>query len=116
MRVTRVVFNKESDSKALAVCCVIIDDCLKLTNIKLFHNRESGFYLVLPSKQDVYQDIDTLNPTLSVQYPQFRGIEGKPYEEYFYPLSAKFYKDMLNSVVAGYKVYKAKGKLSFRLE
>lgn len=114
MKVTRVIFKQHTDrDKSLAECSIILDDCLKLSNIKLFKN-ENGFYLVLPSKQDVYQSIDELNPSKVIVYPEKSEGSKKFYEEFYNPVDSNFYKLLLSAVSAGYRLYKTNGVRSYR--
>lgn len=106
MKVTKVVFKDSSNSKALAVCDVILDDCLRLKDISLYHNKD-GYYLVMPSRQDVYQSVTKLNKDIEIKYPK---SENKEYEEFFHPLSSDLYRELLSNVKMGYKFRKKSGK------
>ena len=107
MKITKILYKASVTSKALVLCSVVLDDCLKLENISLYHNNEKGYYLVMPSKQDVYQSVEKCNKGKDLVFPK---KEGKKYEEFFFPLSANFYKDLLLSVEKGYERYKKDGK------
>ena len=117
MKVTRVSFESPASDKALAICSVIMDDCLKLCGIKLYKNSE-GYYWVLPSKQDVYQEIEGLNPSANIKYPspisEKAGGKNFKYEEFFYPVKSDFYQNVLAVIIDGYKVFKKKGVRSYR--
>lgn len=105
MEVTRVVFYvTDRAKKPLAVCSVILDDELRLNDIQLFKN-ENGYFLTLPSKQDIYQDVENLNKGLSVVFPKNAlSCNGKKrYEEFFHPLCNTLYKKVLNRVVMEYE-------------
>lgn len=110
MKVSKVVFRDSSHSKALAVCDIVLDDCLRLKDISLYCN-EKGYYLVMPSKQDVYQDIKKINKDKDVKCPK---TENKKYEEFFHPLSSDFYKELLSVVETGYERYKTTGKSYYK--
>lgn len=120
MKVTKVVFEKPNAiNKSLALCSVILDDCLKLSNINLYKN-EKGYYLVLPSRQIIYQELEGLNPDVDITYPKNHeedsSTKKKVYEEFFYPVESFLYKDILNAVEEGYAHYKHRGKWSYRLD
>lgn len=111
MNITKILFKDSATSKSLAVCSVVLDDCLKLENISLYHNKEKGYYLVMPSKQDVYQSVENCNKGVELNFP--KG-ENKKYEEFFFPLSAEFYKTLLSSVERGYVRYVKEGKSCYK--
>ena len=118
MKVTKVTFE-ESDSiaKSLAVCSIVLDDCLKISEINLYRN-EKGYYLVLPSRKTVYEEIEKTNPEVEFKYPkkqeESNSSKKKMYEEFFYPVESFLYKELLKAVVEGYSQYKHKGKWSYR--
>lgn len=106
MNVTRVVlYSKDRCKKALAVCSVILDDELRLNDLSLFKNK-NGYFLILPSRQDVYQEVESLNSGVSIQFPK-NSLAGtnskKKYEEFFHPLKGGLYKKILEAVVAEYE-------------
>lgn len=102
MEVTRVVFyRKDRNKKALASCSVILDDELRLNDFLLFKG-ESGYFLVLPSRQDIYQDIRRMNNGVELAFPKnaLESTNGKKrYEEFFHPLKGSLYKKILTAVV-----------------
>lgn len=101
MKVTRVVFyHREPYKKALAVCSVILDDELRLNNISLFRGS-SGYFLTLPSKQDVYSEVVALNKESKVSMPNTR--ERVRYEEFFHPVQRELYEKILSAVVEEYE-------------
>lgn len=113
MKITRVIFEKEDKKdKSLAVCSIVIEDSLKLNKIRLF-KRDGEFYLVLPSKQDVYTEVKDLNSN-NIKLPKCENKE-KPYEEFFFPLESKLYKVMLTTIVSCFSKFKEEGIQSFRL-
>ncbi len=127
MEITRVIFNDESfiSREALAVCSVVLDDCLKLKGICLYKGSE-GYYVTFPSKQDVYKKISRLNEGVSIQYPENyrekskQGEGNKAYEEFYHPVSNKLYEYILNTILDGYEVCRDdidahKTKISYRL-
>ena len=106
MDVTRVVFySKDRTKKALAACSVILDDELRLNDLSLFKG-EKGYFLILPSRQDVYQEIESLNEGVSIHFPK-NSLDGtnskKKYEEFFHPLKGGLYKKILEAVVVEYE-------------
>lgn len=106
MDVTRVVFyGKDRNKKALAACSVVLDDELRLNDILLFKG-EKGYFLILPSRQDVYQEVQKLNGDIEVVFPK-NTLDGtnskKKYEEFFHPLKGGLYKNILNAVVTEYE-------------
>lgn len=115
MIITRVLFKKPVGStiKSLAICDIVLGDCLRVADIRLFKN-EDGYYLVFPSKQDVYQNISMLNPDLEIQYPTaVSGCSKGKYEEFYHPVSTEFYEKLLSVVVDGYKLYKKNGSWNY---
>ena len=102
MEITRITFEKQDiTDKSLAVCSVVLDDCLKLSDIKLFKNS-NGFYLCLPSKQDIYQEVEEANPCMVIKRPERKIAKGKNYEEFYNPVVASFYKMLLDSITKEY--------------
>lgn len=106
MDVTRVVFySRDHKSKSLAVCSVILDDELRLNDISLFKN-ERGYFLVLPSKQDIYSGILKLNEDKTVSLPRnpLEESDGKKkYQEFYHPVRCSVYKKILDAVVKEYE-------------
>lgn len=117
MKVTKIVFNdyKKDFTKPKAVCSIILDDCLKLNGVRLYSNEE-GYYLVLPSCEDIYQKVEKLNPDLEITFPECVYVEKsrkKDYEEFYHPVSSSFYKVLLNSVVTAYEAMKKSGNHAY---
>ena len=108
MNITKIYFRSDVSLKALAVCDVVLDNCLKLTGIRLY-NKNNSYFLVFPSKQDLYREVESLNDGVSLVLPPSRKSENskKQYEELFYPVDSKFYKDLLNEVVIGYSLLRS---------
>lgn len=113
MKVTRVVFTDVNldylrcDCKA--ICSVVLDDCIMLTSIALCSNKNNGnHFLLFPSKQDVYKDIQNLNKGISINYPenkkkQYSNDISKMYEEFYHPVRKGFYDELLSVILEGYK-------------
>ncbi len=108
MKVTRVVcyYRNKSNEKALAVCSVILDDCLRLNDVSLLRG-EDGYFLVFPSRQDVYREVESLNKGIKVAFPENHLVsnktKAKKYEEFYHPLDKGMYQDILKAVVEAYK-------------
>lgn len=118
MNITRIVFidvNSDSTRQYLATCSIVVEDCLKLTGIRLFRKTESesDYYLVFPSKQDVYKEVFKVNKDIEVNFPENTCKNGKgekkAYEEFFFPLNKGFYSYILEAIVEGYKACKDGG-------
>lgn len=111
MYITKIIFeDKDREDKSLAICSIILDDSLKLNKIRLFYKPCKGYYLVLPSKQDVFQEIQSLNEDTEILLPKSE----KPYEEFFFPVRNSLYQGILEEVVRCFKEYKSSGKRSFK--
>jgi DNA-binding cell septation regulator SpoVG len=113
MKVTKVVVHKMFDNCAFqALCSVVVDDCLKLSDILLCKN-EKGYFLIFPSKQDVYKEINSLNEGVSIKYPVNRRDKynegSKKYEEFFYPVSHSFYTFIRDCIIDAYNRCKETG-------
>lgn len=120
MRVTRVVYEvKRRDSaKPLAICSIILDDCLKLNGVRLY-SGDKGYYLVLPSCEDIYQKVQELNPNLKITFPECVYIDKnkkKDYEELYHPVTSNLYHELLQQVVLGYELMKQTGKRVYVVE
>lgn len=111
MNISKVYFRSDVNSKALAVCDVVLDDCLKLTGIRLYVKNDS-YFLVFPSKQDLYREVELLNEGSSLVLPQSRkvGTSKNQYEELFYPVDSAFYRYMLGVILDGYSVLRSDSK------
>lgn len=119
MKVSRVIFHENSLKKArpLAICSIILDDCLMISDIRLFHGAK-GYYLVLPSKQDVFSEVQDMNKGNSLNLPEqkFKDAEctQKKYDEFYHPVEREFYEELLNTVLEGYNEYIKDGRVSYR--
>lgn len=109
MDVTRVVFySKDRNKKALAACSVILDDELRINDILLFRQDtgDKNYFLVLPSRQDVYQEVQGLNGELNIKFPP-NSLEGttvkKKYEEFYHPVKGSLYRTILKAIVEAYE-------------
>lgn len=113
MKVTRVVYNKSIGSKSLAICDVILDNSLKLSGIGL-RKGEKGYFLIFPSKQDIYNNIKLLNEGVFIQYPKnTKGCvssenKSNSYEEFYNPVTNAFYNSLLKEIVQGYESNESK--------
>jgi len=115
MNITKIIFEEFSrKEKSLAVCSIIFEDSLKLNKIKLYKNNEKGFYLVLPSKQDIYQEIEGLNEGKNLILPTKKSTD-RQYEEFFFPIESELYKKMLSTVLECFPIFREKGVLVFRI-
>lgn len=105
MKVTRIIFNVGKLGKSLANCGVVLDDSIMLSDISL-HKGKDCYYLIFPSKQDVYKSVRDLNEGVSIKYP-VNSREGKEdskkFEEFFHPVSNEFYKSLLDTILIGYE-------------
>lgn len=101
MDITRIKSYKGRNG-ALLTCTVVLDNCIMLNNVNLYKG-EKGYFLVFPSKQDVYKSISELNKDISIKYPtNSKDSEGteKRYEEFYHPVTAVFYEELLKRVVS----------------
>lgn len=113
MKITRIIFeDNDIKDKSLAVCSIVLDDSLRLNEIRLYRNNK-GYYLVLPSRQDIYQEVQEMNSKSNIELPK-NEKEGKEYEEFFFPLENSLYKVMLSTVVECFSKRKENGTKSFR--
>lgn len=111
MKVSRVIFHTDKEYKgALAVCSIVLDDCLLLSDICLY--KQKDYFITYPSKQDVYNAVEDLNEGLNILYPTNTkyGKGNKSFEEYFHPLTKEFYVYVLDCIVEGYNEYKKLSK------
>lgn len=120
MKITKIIFNdfKKDSTKPKAVCSVVLDDCLKLNGIHLYSGEE-GYYLVLPSCEDIYQKIQELNPELEIVFPSCIYVDEakkKKYEELYHPLSSKLYHNLLSQVIRGYEIMRETGNHAYIVE
>lgn len=108
MEITRVALKptKQGD-KILARCAVVVDDMLKLDGIELRESDETGKYLTLPSKQQLYKEITALNGDKDITFPKNRKSMANPnrkyFEEFYYPVDSRFYHMLLEAVVEAYE-------------
>jgi DNA-binding cell septation regulator SpoVG len=108
LEVTRVILYKSvHNKKAVTMCAVVLADALRINDIALYKKKESGeYYLVMPSRQDVYKEVQTMNKGTQLRLPKnvMEEQEGrKSYEEYFFPLSKELYYAVLDAVKSEYE-------------
>ena len=103
VKITRVIYNKGKErlNNSLATCSVVLDDCLMLSDLCLYKGNE-GYYLVMPSKQDVYKLIGSVNKGVNISYPE-NIKENKHYEEFYHPVASDFYHILLDTISKGYE-------------
>lgn len=118
MKISRVIFYEEkcNHGSLLATCSVVLDECIKLNDIRLYKNKKTDKeYLVLPSKQDVYKRVEEVNPGKSIVFPEGdSAFRKKKYDEFFHPVECYMYVEMLECIKAGYDYYMKTGKVSYR--
>lgn len=94
-KVTRVKFyevENGSHSKFLGRCSVVLDDVIKLNDIKIFKG-EKGNYLVMPKR---CLEVEELSPE--------EGQNGSYYkDEVFHPVDSLFFKEMSSVVLEGFE-------------
>ena len=114
MEVTRIIYEKPDTGRGVACpvaqCSIIFDDVLKCSGIRLYKKQEdSSYYLVFPSKQDIYQEIKELNKDVELIFPivscKVPNLKRKKYEEFFNPVSSEYYEKLLDLVVKGYDIW-----------
>ena len=117
MKVSKVLYKSNKNSnKALAMCDIVISECLRLEDVCLYKNEKSGYFLVFPSRQDIYKEIEQLNQGVKLVFPPISNAcssREKKYEEFFYPMSNVFYRELLAIVVDGYEIMRDSGKNSY---
>lgn len=117
MKVSRVIFQENNKCKGsfLAVCSIVLDEQLRLNDIRVYMGKDGKEYLVMPSKQDICKDIIKMNKLEEIKTPvNCTGSENCKYDEYFHPVDSDLYREMLEVVVNGYKRFRETGKQSYR--
>lgn len=117
MKVSRVILQDVDKHKGsfLATCSIVLDEQLKLNEIRLYKNREGKEYLVLPSKQDICKEILDMNKGNDIRTPvNCTDLKNCDYNEYFHPVDSFLYRELLEAVVSGYKSFLETGKSSYR--
>lgn len=105
--VTKVLYKWNEaelrEKKAVAICDIVLDSKLKLRDVRLYR-KEGKYFLVFPSKQDLYKKIQQMNPNieLNLPLPKDGGVENSKFEEFFFPVDSAFYAQLLEIVVDGY--------------
>lgn len=110
MNITRVKYdikNEKDNVGLIALCTVVVEDCLKLSGIKLCRQDNGDYYLILPSKQDAFLELAQHNQKLGINISVPGRSNGRSkkvfYEEYFHPVTGEFYAQLKGAVVKGYK-------------
>lgn len=114
MEITRVEYKINEDNKdpkLLAVCDVVLDNCLMLSYIRLCQGQDGKFYLILPSKQDVFKELGVYNLKQgnAVKYPdRVHKPNSKKFvwDEFFHPVTREFYTFLCDTLVEGYNDWK----------
>lgn len=108
MKITKIVYKESNNKdKALAECDIVLDDVLKVTNVRLYH-KKGGFYLVFPSKQDMAKEVLDENKGKDLVIPACLSPDRrKDWEEFYYPIDARFYESVRDTIVEGYEVVKS---------
>ena len=108
MEISKILYRKSTDcDKAITECDIVLDDSLKLCGVRLYKKNKSEYYLVFPSKQDVYNSVIQSNPNVNLNIPRGTGEEKKKkWEEFFFPMNSAFYARILEQVVIGYDLTK----------
>lgn len=91
MKITNVKFydiNKNEDSKFLAKCSVVLDNCIMLHDIKVL-NGKKGLYVVMPRKQNIQENIGNSKNNVS--------------EDIFHPVSKVYFLYMSSVILSAYK-------------
>lgn len=111
MNVTRVEYKlKQKNVKEyglVALCTVVLDESLMLSDIKLCKAESGSFYLLMPSKQDTFEDLKAFNAEkgIEVEVPERRlkaNSKRLKWDEYFHPVTREFYLNLLDTIVEGY--------------
>lgn len=118
MKISRVIFYEERCNRGslLATCSVVLDECIKLNDIRLYRNKNTGKeYLVLPSKQDIYKRVEEANKGVNIDFPEDHSVSGKKkYDEFFHPVECYMYVELLECIKKGYDYFMKTGKVSYR--
>lgn len=116
MNITRVVYGNCSNKKGsyLVCCSVVLDDCLRLNDIRLFKDDIRGYFLVLPNKSDIYKEVIAYNKKCDrrIEVPEC-GTQ-KHFRELYHPVDSDFYNRLLNTIVDGYNSMIKTGRVSYR--
>lgn len=96
MKITKIRFYDigELDSRFLAKCSIVLDDCIMVHDIKLL-NGKGGKYIVMPERSQ--------NNTKSI-------IKNNEEDDVFHPVRKSFFNYMKKVIFEGYDEYKAKGE------
>lgn len=110
MKVTKVMlYTRRKAPHILTFCSVVMDDSLKLNDIQLCVKGDGERFLILPSRQDIYEHVGKLNREsgVDVVLPEINSVtvstnDKKKYEEFFHPVSADLYRNILNACSTAY--------------
>jgi len=114
MVVTKIIYTNKAtiDNKDgfMATCDIVLDDSIKLSYIKLFKKMscdDDSYYLVFPSRQDIYKDIKLMNKEIGIVLPKnkreyFVKDISRQYEEFYHPVKKSFYDMLLKVILKGY--------------
>lgn len=112
MKITRVEYRLNAKNETgvglLSLCNVVLDNCLLLAEIKLCRDDNGKYYLLMPSKQDAYADLATLNKKSGkdIILPERRykaNSKKLKWDEYFHPITHDFYAYLSTVIVEGYE-------------
>ena len=115
MEITKILYRKSTDSdKAITECDIVLDDSLKLCGVRLYKKEAGDYYLVFPSKQDVYNSVRQSNPDVNLAIPECTSSERKKkWEEFFFPMNSGLYARILQQVVIGYDLTKSRDNKTY---
>lgn len=124
MRVTKVMlYTRRKAPHILTFCSVIMDDSLKLNDIQLCEKGTGERFLILPSRQDIYDYIGKLNkesvadivlPEVNSATVSTNDKNNKKYEEFFHPVSADLYREILHACSTAYDELDGTDKVTWR--
>lgn len=106
MVVTKINYfpiNRVKESQPLARCSVVLDNCLKLNDIKIFVGKD-GRYIVFPDRADLTKYSCECQNTLSKN----KG------NECFHPVGRGFYEELKGIVLDGYARFERDGEYVYR--
>lgn len=110
MKITRVKYDVKGDKEKVglvALCSIVLDNCLKMQSIKLCRKEDGEYYLIFPSKQDAFLELVRHNERQGkeIAIPERKSSNSKKtvYEEYFHPVTGEFYVEIKDTLVKGYE-------------
>ncbi len=127
MKVTKVMlYTRRKAPHILTFCSVFLDDSFKVNDIQLCEKGENGErFLIFPSRQDIYDYIGKLNKGSGVDIvlPEVNSAtvstsdkKNRKYEEFFHPVNAEDYKNILNACSSAYDALNGTDKTTWRPE